>query len=193
MYDLDEAMEIEYHTEEDYYNLPDERRVELINGIFYDMASPNSVHQTISGELYRLIANYIRSKGGKCRAFHAPYDVKLFPDEDGSIVEPDIMVICDPSKIKKNRCEGVPDWIIEIASPGNREHDYWRKFNLYLDAKVKEYWIVDPEKKTIQVCRLKGDEYTLKKYTFRDKVKPGIYEDLMIDFQEIDQYLEELG
>ena len=187
--DFDEAGEIIYHTEEEYYALPDERRVELIDGIFYDMASPNVRHQDILMELSSIIRLHIKAKGGPCKVFPAPLDVKLFPDEDGNIVEPDIIVVCDPSKIKTNRIEGAPDWLIEIVSPGNPEHDYWRKLNLYQDAGVKEYWIVDPQKRTVTVHLLQKNKYQTTIYSFRDKVTPAIYEDLTIDFAQIEGFV----
>jgi Uma2 family endonuclease len=103
-------------------------------------------------------------------------------------VEPDISVICAPEKLTDRGCTGAPDWIIEIVSPGNPEHDYVRKLNLYLDAGVREYWIVDPRDRKILVYYLKNEhteDFTVKPYTFQDKIKVNIYDDLWIDFQEM--------
>ena len=183
MNDLDLAKKIEYHTEKEYYDLPDDRRVELIHGIFYDMDAPDLTHQGILVELSGLIRDYIRKKGGPCRLFVAPCDVKLFPEEDGNIVEPDVFVVCDRSKLKKNRVEGAPDWIIEIVSPGNSSHDYWLKQNLYREAGVREYWIVDPGRRKVIVYQFEDD--FIQTYTFGDKVTPLLYDDLVIDFAEV--------
>ncbi len=100
-------------------------------------------------------------------------------------MEPDISVICDPDKLTDRGCEGAPDWIIEIISPGTFSHDYVRKLNLYLDAGVKEYWIADQMKKKVLVYHLEESGVELDIYSFEDKVKTHIYEDLWIDFQEI--------
>ena len=100
-------------------------------------------------------------------------------------MEPDISVICDPDKLTDRGCEGAPDWIIEIISPGTFSHDYVRKLNLYLDAGVKEYWIADPMKKKVLVYHLEESGVELDIYSFEDKVKTHIYKDLWIDFQEI--------
>ncbi|MBO6133318.1 MAG: Uma2 family endonuclease [Lachnospiraceae bacterium] len=168
-------------TEEDYYDLPQEERVELIDGVFYDMASPGTVHQQISTNLVTSINNHIRLKGMDCAVFHAPYDVKLFPDRNDTIVQPDISVICDPSKLKKNRCEGAPDWVIEIVSPSSICNDYIRKLNLYKDAGVREYWIVNPEEETVTKYMLFDEEFNLKSYGFDEKIPVGICEDFFIE------------
>ncbi len=174
----------ELYTEEDYYNLPEEVRTELIGGRFYDLAAPGRIHQKILGDLYAGIHEYIHSREGDCEVYPAPFAVRL--SEDGkTVVEPDISVICDPGKLTDRGCDGAPDWIIEIVSPGSRGHDYVRKLNLYLDAGVREYWIVDPAKEQIFVYHLTEPGIEADAYTFRDKVKAGIYEDLWIDFSEI--------
>lgn len=172
-------------TEEDYYRLPENVRAELIDGQFYDMSSPSRIHQRILGHLYVTIANYINSKGGPCEVYPAPFAVKLFND-DKTIVEPDISVICDPSKLTDRGCTGAPDWIIEIVSPSNPTHDYVFKLNLYLDAGVREYWIVDPAKTTVVVYHLAEEQFKMTVYTFHNKIKSGIYDDLWIDLKELD-------
>ena len=132
------------YTEDDYYNLPEDVRAELIDGqLIYNQAAPSTIHQIILSELHTAINNYIKSKGGFCRVFPAPFAVKLHKHKK-TIVEPDISVICDYGKLTDKGCTGAPDWIIEIISPGNPSHDYIRKLSLYADAGVREYWIVDP-------------------------------------------------
>lgn len=175
-------------TEADYYNIPDERRVELIDGHIYDMASPGVIHQTVLGELFYLISDYIRKKGGRCRVL-PDLDTKLDTDED-TIVRPDISVICDPEKLTDRRCEGSPDWIIEIVSPGNARNDYLRKLELYQRVGIREYWIVDPMKKSVIVYVFQGEDLDMTPYCFDDKITPDIYKDLIIDFSLIDEKLD---
>ena len=134
------------YTEDDYYNLPENVRAELIEGnLIYNQAAPSRIHQTILMELSGTIRDYLKSKGGSCRVYPAPFAVKLRKDRK-TIVEPDISVICDRNKLTDRGCTGAPDWIIEIVSPSNSSHDYILKLNLYADAGVREYWIVDPMK-----------------------------------------------
>lgn len=175
------------YTIDDIYNLPEGQRAELINGQIYDMAPPSTTHQRICGRLHQAIANYIDSNDGNCEVFSAPFAVFLNEDNK-TYVEPDISVICEPDKLTERGCTGAPDWIIEIISPSNPEHDYVRKLNLYLDAGVREYWIVDPRDRKILVYYLKNEhteDFTVKPYTFQDKIKVNIYDDLWIDFQEM--------
>ena len=172
------------YTEEDYYRLPENMRAELIDGQFYSQAAPSRTHQRILSDLHITIGQYIRSKGGSCEVYPAPFAVKLFED-DKTIVEPDISVICDPNKLTDKGCTGAPDWIIEIVSPGNPAHDYVRKLNLYLDAGVREYWIVDPMQGSIYVYHLEEEQFKMTSYTFQDEIKTGIYDDLCIDFKEL--------
>ena len=173
------------YTEEDYEHLPEEIRAELIDGRFYDMASPSRIHQEILGELHFLIRNYIKSKGGSCRVYPAPFAVKLSRSRD-TIVEPDISVICDAGKLTDRGCSGAPDWIIEIISPSNPGYDYIRKLNLYADAGVREYWIIDPTVWEVAVYWLEDGTFRARSYTFRDTVKVNIFEDFSIDFRMLD-------
>ena len=173
------------YTEEDYYNIPEDVRAELIEGRIYYQAAPSRIHQKVLSELHLTIGAYIKSKKGSCEIYPAPFAVKLF--EDGkTIVEPDISVICDHNKLTDRGCSGAPDWIIEIISPGNSSDDYIRKLNLYANAGVREYWIVDPLEERIVVYHLEKSQFKMNTYTFQDKIKVNIYDDLWIDFQELD-------
>ena len=174
----------EFYSEEDYYNIPEDTRAEIIDGRIYYQAAPSRVHQEISAELTTIIRQYIKSKGGLCRAYPAPFAVKLFGDRT-TIVEPDISIICDNSKLTDRGCTGAPDWIIEIISPGTASHDYIRKLNLYADAGVREYWIVDPLEQAVFVYYLEEDKFRTVAHTFRDKIKVNIYDDLYINFPDI--------
>ena len=101
------------------------------------------------------------------------------------MVEPDISVICDPNKLTDRGCTGAPDWIVEIVSPSNSSHDYVRKLNLYMEAGVREYWIVDPLSMKIFVYHLGETDFKADAYTLQDKIKVNIYDDLWIDFTEL--------
>lgn len=169
------------YTEDDYYSLPENVRAELIDGDFYDMAAPSRLHQEIVMFLSKVIANYIDAKQGSCKVYPAPFAVKLFADQP-TIVEPDISVICDPHKLTDRGCTGAPDWVVEVSSPGTASRDYIRKLNMYADAGVREYWIVDPSRKKIMVYYFAETGLETEDYTFQDKVKVHIYDDLYIDF-----------
>ena len=171
------------YTVEDIYNLPDGERAELIDGQIYYMApTPSRIHQDLAGKMYATILQYIKTNGGKCEPYIAPFAVFLNKD-DLTYVEPDISVICDPDKLNDKGCNGAPDWIIEIVSPGSRKMDYFTKLFKYRTAGVREYWIVDPGKNLILVYNF--DTSDSEQYTFADTVKAGIYEDLYIDFANL--------
>lgn len=175
------------YTERDYYNTPENVHVELIDGIFYNKEFPNRIHQEILTGLLTMIFPYVKSKREFCEIYAGPFAVELFPNQKRhTIVEPDISVICDQKKLTDRGCTGAPDWIVEIVSPSNPSHDYIRKLNLYADAHVREYWIVDPARQKVVVYMLDRKNFTTETYTFQDKIKVGIFEDLYIDFGAMD-------
>ena len=176
------AKEVIYTTD-DIYALPDGERAELIDGKIYYMSPPSVKHQKILNYLSTEINLYIRSKNGSCEVFSAPFAV--FLDESKSnYVEPDISVICDKTKLENGQgCMGSPDWIIEIVSPSSKYMDYFTKLVKYRNAGVREYWIVDPMKNLITTYNLENE--TVEQYTFLDKVQVSIYNDLEIDFSNI--------
>ena len=168
----------DHYTIEDIYALPEGKRAELIDGQIYDMAPPSYQHQRLVMELSSTLRNYIKSKGGPCEVLPAPFAVFLNQD-DYNYVEPDISVICDPSKINDKGCNGAPDFIIEIVSPSSQRMDYLTKLFKYRTAGVREYWIVNPLKQTIQVYSFEGTEDSTQ-YSFDDEVTVTIYGDLKI-------------
>lgn len=172
------------YTIDDIYKLPEETRAELIDGQIYFMTPPNTRHQWILKELVVKIDTYIKSNNGSCEVYPAPFAVFLNKD-DTKYVEPDISVICNPDKLDDKGCKGAPDWIIEIISPNTASHDYIRKLNLYQTAGVREYWIVNPMRKTVFVYFFEEKAFDVISYTFQDKIKVNIYDDLTIDFSEI--------
>ena len=135
-------------------------RYELIDGVAYAMSAPNTEHQTISMTLSGEFFNFL--KGKPCKVFAAPYDVRLFYEEDESddtVVQPDLLVVCDPAKLGKEGCRGAPDLVVEILSPSNTALEMLRKIRVYQDAGVRECWVIDPVKKAVLIYSLSGGQY----------------------------------
>lgn len=138
-------------------------RYELYDGLPVALASPSSTHQMISGDLFSQFYAFL--KGKECRVFSAPLDVRLFEkkgdslDSVSTVVQPDLMVVCDKSKIDRHGISGAPDLIIEIASDSTHRIDRLTKFNLYQRAGVREYWIVDPSTCIVSVYLLTDGAY----------------------------------
>ncbi|MGN6439651.1 MAG: Uma2 family endonuclease [Agriterribacter sp.] len=178
----------------DYYSWQFNERVELIKGKIHRMGpAPSPNHQRISFELAGILRNFLLGK--ECEAFTAPFDVRL-PDSKKStsdktiftVVQPDICVICDPGKIDEKGCLGAPDWIIEILSNANTRHELQTKFALYEENKVREYWIVSPFTKSVQVFDYndkKGKYEFRKNYVEDDKVPVGIFKNFKINLEEV--------
>lgn len=166
------------YTAEDYWSLPEGRRAELIYGELYDLAAPSRMHQEIVVGLLRAFADYIDEAGGPGEVNIGPFAVNLFGD-DSMFVEPDVSVVCDPSKLSSRGCEGAPDLVVEVVSPSGRSHDYLRKANLYELAGVREYWIVDPATSQTVVYRYDAenpDALRLAIYPFDKPVPTGIWD-----------------
>ena len=177
----------EITTLQQYESLPENIRAEVFDGRIYYMSSPSQEHQTILTELLVIIRNFIKSKKGNCSVFPAPFDVKL-SDNPLTIVHPDIMIICDKEKLDGKRCNGAPDFIIEIVSPSNASDDYIKKLYYYKNAGVREYWIVDPRRKTITVNYFEEELLNIQ-YSFDSTIKVTIYDDLYINFSDIAKIL----
>ena len=171
-------------TLEQYENLPEDIRAEVFESQIYYMASPSQEHQTILTELLVAIRSYLKKKGGSCQVFPAPFDVKL-SDHPLTIVQPDIMIVCNKDKLDGKRCDGAPDFIIEIISPSNPADDYIRKLYYYNNYGVREYWIVDPRRKMVIVNYFEGNILNIQ-YSFDSTIKVNIYDDLWIDFTELE-------
>lgn len=168
-----------HYTISDIYALPEGQRAELIDGRIYNMTPPNTLHQRIVFRLSQKIDNYIQKNHGSCEVFISPFAV--FLDKDGkNYVEPDISVICDKSKLDDQGCHGAPDWVIEVTSPSDPQRDYGIKLFKYRTAGVREYWIVNPQKKTVMVYDFEKEQYS-NQYNFEDDIPVCLYEDLIIN------------
>ncbi|WP_432627220.1 Uma2 family endonuclease [Brotaphodocola sp.] len=173
----------DHFTSEDYWNLPEGERAELIDGRFYNMAPPSRIHQKISGQIYKIVSNYIDAHHGSCEVYAAPFAVNLDAD-DKNWVEPDISVICDPNKLTDRGCTGAPDLIFEIVSPASRKMDYSLKNTIYSEAGVREYWIVDPAKERVTVYHYEEDVAPVI-YSFSQEISVGIYRGLTIRIDDL--------
>ena len=135
-------------TLEDYYAWPEEERIELIDGVIFTMEAPNIYHQGVVGEIYHQLRNFFDGKTGSCRPFVSPVDVKLGTDNK-TMVQPDVVILCDPQKLRPWGIEGAPDFVLEVLSVSTRKKDSTIKFRKYLDTGVREYWIIDPENRRV--------------------------------------------
>lgn len=173
----------------DYLTWNEDGRWEILDGVPYMQAAPSRIHQEISMELATQFHTYL--KGKKCRVFAAPFcvrlDVEKNDNEIKNVVEPDITIVCDNSKLDERGCNGAPDMIIEILSPSTGKNDKLIKFNQYEKAGVKEYWIVEPDQKLVSVFLLQstGRYGRPEIYSEEDSIKVSIFKDLEIDLKTI--------
>ena len=177
------------YTLDDYYSLPDELRVELIDGVFYDMTAPAVIHQKILGELFVLFRECADAHEGECEVFVAPCDVRLDCDNK-TMVQPDIFLICHPYDLGAKALDGAPDLTLEILSPATRAKDMLLKLHKYQNAGVKEYWIVDPDHDTVLVYDLRSDDFYPEKYDFNSVIPIHISDGkCSIDFSRVSSAL----
>ena len=179
------------YTIEDYLALPEDVRVELIDGVFYDMAAPFVVHQFIATQIGYQLMSYVEEHKGPCKPVLSPVDVQLDRD-DKTVVQPDVLIICNPELLIKNgRVFGEPDFVIEILSQSTRRKDMFLKLGKYREAGVREYWIIDPDKLFIAVYDLEHDEFPVY-YTFSDMVPVKIWEEkFSVDFKAVYEYIKD--
>lgn len=170
-------------TADDYWALPDGERAELVDGELWDLAAPSRVHQEIVAELTTRFRDHIARRGGTCKAYPAPFAVNLLGD-DSTFVEPDVSVVCDRAKLSDRGCEGAPDLVVEVVSPGSRGMDYRTKQNLYAEAGVREYWIVDPSMGRTMVTRFPEDPAPLF-YPFDVPVPAHVLPGLSVNLADV--------
>ena len=171
-------------TVEDVLALPEGQRAELFDGEIAARAFPTATHQGIIGCLFTEIAVYLRAKDEHCRIMTSPFAVFL-KDDGRNYLEPDITVVCDEGRLDEEGCHGAPDWVIEVVSPTSRALDYGKKLGAYIDAGVREYWVVDSEKKVIVKYYLEQPDIPVIHH-FGDIVKSDIYNDLAIDTSKLE-------
>ncbi len=176
-------------TIDDYIALPEGTRIELIDGKFYDMAAPTTIHQALGLEIGFVLKEYIRDNNGECVPFVAPTDVQLDCD-DKTMVQPDVLVVCDRSKITKARIVGAPDLVMEVISPSRVTVDIFIKVQKYKNAGVREYWLVFPEEKMVMVYDFEKSDIPVH-YSFEDSIPVSIWDGkCSIDFRRIYSSLE---
>jgi len=172
------------YTYSDYLQWDDDKRRELIDGVPYLMSAPSFRHQELLGNLHGQFWSFL--KGKNCKVIMAPLDVRLNADTlDDTVVQPDIVVICDRDKIDKAGCKGAPDMVVEILSPSTSCYDRITKFNTYMKAGIREYWIIDPETKTLAAHILKDGNYIIHPYTNEDTAPVHILEGCIISLSEV--------
>jgi Uma2 family endonuclease len=183
------AEEAAYYTYADFLEWDENVRAEIVDGELVMMAPPLRSHQRVSMELSYQIRAYLEGK--PCKVYASPFAVRLFPQKDNSddtVLEPDIVVVCDSAKLDDKGCNGAPDFVAEIISPSTAKYDRIAKFRKYQSAGVREYWIVDPDTKTVQVCILENGRYVIFMYdeteTAPVAVLPGCGIDLAAVFAE---------
>lgn len=180
------------YTLEDYYNMPEDRRVELIDGVIYDMAAPTPLHQLIAGAVYAGIRAFIRENGGDCIPFIAPADVQLDCDSR-TMVQPDVFILCKRDKLKRFGIYGAPDFVLEILSDSTRKKDMTVKLTKYMEAGVREYWAIDPEKRLL-IVYIGKEEGIPRPYPLQGDVGMDLYDGkLRIDLNEINDLIDRFG
>ncbi len=178
------------YTYSDYLSWQFKERVELIKGKLFKMSpAPNRIHQKIAGELIAIFVTFFRGK--KCQVFPAPFDVRLpIASKNGmasTVVQPDLSVICDVAKLDEQGCNGAPDLIIEILSPGNSKKEMREKFEVYEESGVREYWMVDPQEKIVLIYVLNesGQYIGLQPLTDEQIASPSIFPELKVNLSEV--------
>ncbi len=179
------------YTYADYLLWKFEERVELLRGRIALMSAPSRIHQKISGNLHRLLSNALWKS--PCEVYAAPFDVRLqhFSSKQNktlnSVVQPDLCVICDPNKLDDKGCVGAPDLIVEIISPGNSRRELKDKFEIYQETGVKEYWIVNPLEKSVQIYHLNEQNKYIgsQPYVVGDVLGTPIIPGLVVDLADV--------
>ncbi|MCL1918954.1 MAG: Uma2 family endonuclease [Peptococcaceae bacterium] len=181
---MDALRSDKHYTWADYVTWDQDIRCELIDGIAHMMTAPSMTHQSISMNLSTQLNIFL--KGKPCKVFAAPFDVRLnAEDGDDTIVQPDILVVCDKSKLSEKGCQGAPDLVVEILSPSSGAYDKILKFNKYLKAGVQEYWIVYPDRGIVDVFVWDNGKYVASSYSEEDTMPSHVLEGCMITLADV--------
>ena len=175
-----------YYTYADYLTWEGPERYQIIYGEVFMMASPSVNHQAICMELSRLFSTWLLGK--PCRVFAAPLDVRLFPEDDNSddtVVQPDLLVVCDKEKLGKGSVNGSPDIAIEIISPSTSNKEHFLKFRAYMDAGIREYWMIEPEQKLVQVYINENGHFVSFGYKSEDVVQSTVLQGFSVDLKTL--------
>ena len=180
------------YTIEDYEQFPEDFRCELIDGVIYDMSAPTNKHELFGESLRDAIKQYVKKNRGRCIVSSGIFDVHLFATDNKTMVQPDILVICETNKFSGKTVEGAPDLVVETLSPSTRAKDRGIKLRKYLDAGVREVWLVDLEKQKVVVYMQDSDADVADVlsmptvYTFNDTIPVGIFDgECQIDMREV--------
>jgi Uma2 family endonuclease len=183
---LEKEEEKRHFTYADYLEWEGPERYQLLNGEAFMMSSPTVEHQAISMELSSQFAIFL--KGKPCKVFAAPLDVRPFPEEnrgDDTVIQPDLLVVCNSSKFSKGSVDGPPDLVIEIVSPSNTQRELFLKFQIYLEAGVREYWVIEPLGKKVQVHVLENGHFISSAYKEEAVIPVTILPPLSIDLKTL--------
>ena len=175
-----------HYTYKDYLSWEGPERYQLINGEAFMMASPSVEHQAILVELVTQFNIWLRGK--PCRVFAAPLDVRLFPEEDNSdntVVQPDLLVVCDREKLGKGSVNGPPDLAVEIVSPSTSKKELFLKFEVYLNAGLREYWVIEPEQKIVQVHIYEKDHFKSNAYKGDAVIKSAVLNGFSVELKTL--------
>ena len=186
---IERVIENGRYTLDDYYALPEDRRVELIDGEFFDMSAPTTAHQYALSKLHYQIEKYIEAHNGTCISFESPIDVQLDCDNK-TMVEPDIVILCDMDKLIRRCIYGAPDFIIEVLSTSTMKKDLTLKLSKYRNAGVREYWAVNIKGRRVLRYFFEEDEFPTI-FGFDSDVPVGIYAgELKLSFKKISEFMD---
>ena len=178
-------LKTQLYTYDDILLMNDDTHCELIDGVIYNMAAPSNAHQDIAGEIFTQLKNFL--KGRNCKAFIAPFDVRLFADknDESTVLQPDVLVICNRAILdpKGQGCKGAPDLVVEVLSPSTAYMDRHVKHNKYQEAGVREYWIIDPAHKLAEVHIFENNAKNF--YQSTDKLPVHVLEGCEIDLHDV--------
>ncbi len=178
------------YTVEDLENFPEDAYVELIDGVLYSLSSPTIDHQTIASSIWLQLKLHVKNNKGRSIVTIAPCDVHLTENDNKTLMQPDLFITCDRSKIVNGRIKGAPDFVLEVLSPTTKKKDHSIKLQKYLEAGVREYWLIDQDKQKVIVYLLEEDIDTFL-YTFDDKIPVAIWNnECYVDMKEVQEELD---